>query len=246
MYKLLIVEDEKELREGLALYFPWEELGFVCIGAASDGDEALAILKEEKVDVVITDISMPKCSGIDLARSIREVDSVVQLIYLTAYRDFDFAMSAMEYNVSNYLVKPADYDQITEVFSKIKLELDSKNPEEPTHGESYNQRIINAVKEYVSEGYRTATLEQAAKIVHMHPYYLSRFFKKNTGINFSDFLMEIRMKRAGVLIMDFRYKLYEVSEVVGYANTKNFTRAFRKYYDMSPREYRNKKAKSTL
>ena len=246
MYRLLVVEDERELREGLSCFFPWEELGFTCIGTACNGDEALAILREQSVDVVITDIYMPECSGIDLVKKIRAIDLKVRLVFLTAYRDFDFAMSAMEYGVSGYLIKPADFEQIAKVFSKIKLELDDERQDDFKESESYNQKIINAVKEYVSNSYRTATLEQAAKIAHMHPYYLSRFFKQKTGMNFTDFLMEIRMKRAGVLIMDFRYKLYEVSEEIGYANAKNFTRAFKKYYGMSPREYRDRKSRSTL
>ena len=246
MYKLLVVEDEMEMREGLACHFPWEDLGFRCVGACENGFAALEFLRREVVDVVITDISMPDCTGIDLAQTIRETGAQVKIIFLTAYKNFDYAMSAIHHNVSYYLLKPADYDQIVDVFSKLKLELDMERETDNPQAERYNQVVIDTVKQHVSEQYGTATLETAAQAVHLNPSYLSRFFKKETGQTFSDFLMEIRMKKAAKLIMDIHFKLYEVSEAVGYTNTKNFTRAFKGYFGLSPSQYRNKKTGGTL
>nr|WP_275900810.1 helix-turn-helix transcriptional regulator [Paenibacillus periandrae] len=73
----------------------------------------------------------------------------------------------------------------------------------------------------------------------MNPDYVSKYFKQKTGQNFSDYIVEIRMGKAIELLQDINYKTYEISELVGYSYPKNFTRTFKKFYGISPREFRN-------
>ena len=87
---------------------------------------------------------------------------------------------------------------------------------------------------------RTATLEEAAALAHLSSSYLSRLFKNQTGLSFSEYLLQRRMERSLILLNDSRNKIYEISDAIGYDNPKNFSRAFRSYYQMSPKEYREK------
>ena len=94
------------------------------------------------------------------------------------------------------------------------------------------------MKAYVMDHLRTATLEEAAFLTHLSSSYLSRLFRGQTGQSFSDYLLQKRMERACSMLTDARHKIYEISDAIGYDNPKNFSRAFRNYYHLSPREYR--------
>ena len=94
-------------------------------------------------------------------------------------------------------------------------------------------------KEYVKSNLADASLENTAVQVHLSPGYFSKLFHKITQSTFSDYLIQCRMERAGELLKDVTYKTYEISLMVGYDNPKNFSRAFKQYYKVTPREYRN-------
>ena len=104
---------------------------------------------------------------------------------------------------------------------------------------TYHQKLISIAKEYVKSHLADASLEDTAIQVHLSPGYFSKLFHKVTQSTFSDYLTQCRMKRAGELLKDVTYKTYEISLMVGYDNPKNFSRAFKQYYNVTPREYRN-------
>ncbi|TCL70021.1 helix-turn-helix protein [Hydrogenispora ethanolica] len=244
MYRLIIVDDEAEIRAGLCNYFPWNQLGFEVAGQFENGLQALEYIESCPVDVLLCDIRMPFMSGLELAKELNARGSQVKILLLSGYREFDYAREALEYGVKDYIIKPTKYDELIKSFSKIKAELDrEKAPKEPAEkageGIGYNEKVIATVKNYLQDNFQTATLEEAAQLVHMNPFYLSKFFKDKTGENFSDFLIAVRMERAARFLNDIAYKTYEISEMVGYSNPKNFTRTFKKYFGKTPKEFRN-------
>ena len=95
MLKLVIAEDEEIIRRGLVCTFDWEKLGVVVVGDAEDGVEALELIHEKKPDVVLTDIRMPRLSGIDLAKRLQGEHRTVHVVFLTSYADFDYAQQAV-------------------------------------------------------------------------------------------------------------------------------------------------------
>lgn len=245
MYNLLLVDDEAKTREALSLYFPWQEEGFRIIGQAGNGKEALDfILNREKVDVVLTDIMMPEMSGIELAGAIYEKKLNTYVIFLSSYREFEYARHALKYRVQNYVVKPAKYQVLKDVFRSLKAEMEEmKHYESDRRQEEDSLRqeglMIARIKAYIHERYRDATLDDIARHVHLNANYLSYMFKQRTGVNFTDYLIRVKMEAAWKLLQDPQYKTYEISEMVGYSNAKNFTRTFKNYYGMTPSEYRN-------
>ena len=239
MYRLLIVDDEPEIRHGLGNYIRWDELGFIPVGEAEDGKQALDFIRTHPVDVILCDIKMPVMSGIELAKQLKEERAPVKVVFLSVYRDFEFAREALILGVTDYILKRTKYAELARVFSQIRAELDARRGDGGEAGCNYNGQIIEVVKEHVKSHYQNTTLEEVSKLVHLNPNYLSKFFKEKTGENFSDYLLKIRMQKAAELLRTIHYKTYQISEMVGYSNPKNFTRTFRKYFGKSPREFRN-------
>lgn len=244
LYKLLIVDDETEVRSGLCNYFPWQEVGFEVVGQCANGKDAENFLDCHTVDVLLCDIRMPVMDGIELARRLRSRNNHVVIIFISAYKSFEYAHAAIDYGIKKYLVRPTRYSEIMSVFTDLKNELDLQRGIVLDENAAETDQIVAAVQRYVLKNYQDASLEKAAQKVFLSPYYLSKIFKERSGQLFSDFLVEVRMKRAAnLLLSDQSLKIYQISEQVGYRNAKNFTRRFVSYFHMSPREYRNQKRK---
>lgn len=244
MYKLILVDDEVEIRNGLSQYFPWNEIGFDVVGVFDNGKKALAYIDSHAVDVMLCDIRMPVMTGLELAEELHSRQSKIKITLLSGFKDFEYAKLALSYDVKGYIVKPTKYNELYEHFSKLKLELDKANEEQKSShsmddNSTFNEKVIAAIRTYVEQNYRSATLDEAAAVVRMNSFYVSRYFKENTGQNFSDYVSEVKMNKAAELLKDIRYKTYEVSEMVGYSHAKNFTRTFKKHFGMNPREFRN-------
>ncbi len=239
VYELLLVDDEEASRNGLATYFPWEEQGFHVCGQVSDGQEALDFMEKHRVHVVLTDISMPGMDGIQLARLIREKENPPCVVFLSAYDEFQYAQSAIRYGVRFYILKPSGFEEIRETFQEIRKELDERYGEEPLVEKIHDEdEIIRQVIEYISREYQSGTLKELAEKLYLNPSYLSQLIKLKTGENFVDLLFEMRMKRACDFLRDPDVKIYNISEMVGYTNPNNFTRAFKTRFGQSPKEYR--------
>lgn len=128
MYKVFLVEDEIIMREGLRDSMPWKQYGFTCVGDASDGELALPRIREEKPDVVITDIRMPFLDGLALSHIVRKELPRTKIIILSGYEDFKYAQQAIEIGVEQYLLKPVTKAALTEVLrtTREKLEQESR------------------------------------------------------------------------------------------------------------------------
>jgi two-component system response regulator YesN len=247
MYKILIADDVAEICNGLSHYFPWREFGFEVTGQAENGLQALDFIIANPVDVVLCDIKMPIMDGIELSKALFERNSPVKIIFISAFKEFEYAKKALTYGVVDYLVKPTKYDDLAEICRKIKTDLDKaacgNNPKAlsgpESKGYNYQEQVIATVKDYVEAHFRKASLEEAAELVHMNSHYLSKFFKDKTGENFSDYLIAVRMLKAAELLQNLAYRTYQISDMVGYSSPKNFARTFKNYFGKTPKEYRN-------
>lgn len=114
MLKLLIVDDEKIIRETMARLIDWDSLGIQLIGTAKDGIEAYNTILDEYPDIVLTDIKMPGLSGLDLIQRIHDVNKDTQFIILSGYGEFEYAKIAMQYGIKHYLLKPCNEMQLVE------------------------------------------------------------------------------------------------------------------------------------
>lgn len=123
MYKIIIVDDEKNIRDRLAHFFPWSEVGFEVAGTAENGVEALELIKQERPHAVLTDVLMPEMTGLELAAEIRTSYPEIKVVILSAYDDFKYAQDAIRFGVKGYLLKPLMKNDFFNVFSKLAEEL---------------------------------------------------------------------------------------------------------------------------
>ena len=114
LLKLVIVDDEPILLEGLIKTYDWEKMGFKIVGSAKDGDQAIQVIKEKKPNVVLTDIRMKKVSGLKVMKEIKKEKVHCLFVVLSAYRDFEYAKQACDLGAFAYLLKPINDDELRE------------------------------------------------------------------------------------------------------------------------------------
>ena len=138
MYRVLVIDDEPLIREGLKHIIEWEEYGAEISGEASNGQEALEIYSKVSPHIIITDVMMPLMNGIELISRIREKDSSLKIIIISGFDDFKYVKEALRFGVENYIMKPINGDELsqtvlsaiekieTELYRKIKTREDEK------------------------------------------------------------------------------------------------------------------------
>lgn len=126
MYKVLLVDDDELVLEGLQKLVSWNELNLEVAGIAYDGFSALEILKEVKPHILIADIAMPIMTGLELARKAREILPELFIVFLTGHADFNYAKQAIDINAGGYIVKPVDYADFAQVLRDYAKVLDKR------------------------------------------------------------------------------------------------------------------------
>ncbi|MDF2925090.1 MAG: hypothetical protein K0R57_4004 [Paenibacillaceae bacterium] len=123
-YRVLIVDDDKAIREGLSEVIEWQEYGFEVADKLKDGEEAIAYLSSHHADVVLADIMMTFVSGLGLARFIYERGLDCKVVLISGHQEFEWAKEALRYQVFDYLLKPTDLDEVYHVLGRLKSQLD--------------------------------------------------------------------------------------------------------------------------
>jgi Response regulator containing CheY-like receiver domain and AraC-type DNA-binding domain len=126
MYKLLLVDDEPEVTEGLMMEIDWESCGFFEVKTAGNGKEAMELVEKMEPDVLITDISMPYMNGLELADWVKKMYPITRVVILTGHDEFEYAKQAINLQVENYLLKPFSGSQLTETVLQVKQRMDEE------------------------------------------------------------------------------------------------------------------------
>lgn len=239
MYSLIVIDDEIELLEGLENHFPWEKYGFTVQESFSNGNDALHWLESHTTDVILTDICMPSISGLDLISKIKHDCSNTPLFcLLSAHQDFSYAQEGIKLGVKHYLLKPTNFDEIGDAFTSIREELDRVNNSYFETNNNYSIQIQRAIN-IIEAKPELASLQSVSDAVGVNPSYLSRLFKEDTGENFSSILTKIKMEKAKELLLSkYSYSNKDIAELLGYGESQNFCRTFRKYFSMTPQKYK--------
>lgn len=244
MYKVVIVDDEPLIAEGLKKIVDWDGYNCVVAGTASSGKEGLELVREQKPDILFTDIRMPGMDGLTMVAALRSEYENLQVIILTGYRDFEYARQALTLGVHRFLVKPSKMNELTEALETVVKKLDdagTSRDEAEDEKSNANNFIVSQAVAYIEAHYRERLqLTDVAAAVYVSHWHLSKLLN-GTGKSFSDILNEIRIQKARELMDDPSLHISDISEKVGFADTAHFSRVFRKYTGMSANEYRNKR-----
>lgn len=186
--KVLIVDDEKKLCRLIEKLINWEKLGLELCGYRHDGMEALETIKNEKPNIVITDIRMPKCSGLELIEQIRKLGSAIHIIVISGYSDFEYAQTAIKFGVEDYLLKPIQKEELNHVLEKIV------NREKEKYSKMLEKAQLEKALDYNSRIAKTNFLEKL--LFHRESLDFSldlNTFNIVNGCNFKEGKIQIAM-----------------------------------------------------
>lgn len=159
MYKVLLVDDEPNVRQGIKMMIPWDEIDCEVISEANDGDEGLSAIMDLSPDIVIADIKMPGKTGIEMTQAARSLGFIGKVIILSGYSDFTYAKEAISLGVESFILKPVDEDELIEAIKsaeeKIRSERESSIHQQMAK-EYLDERLVRGLLSGSEEAVRTA------------------------------------------------------------------------------------------
>lgn len=247
MLKVLVVDDEFIVRTGLINCIDWEALHLKLVGEASNGREALNLIRENTPDIVLLDMIMPEMNGMELIEKLEELNIQTNIIILSCHEDYNYVRDAFKKGVRDYILKlSATPEEISGIIRDVSLKI-LKDHQEASAGSLHKlseqkkmrSDIADALR-YMETHYKdNLTLSDIASLIHMSKNHLSYLFQKETGRSFSDCLTELRIAKAKELLhAETRYTIAEIAEMTGFSDTGYFCKVFKKSTGMSPNHYR--------
>ena len=260
--RLMVVDDEYFAIQGILEGVNWDVLPYEDVLTAGSYTQAVEILSDSPVDVLLCDIEMPDESGLELVAWVNEHSPDTECVILSCHDEFDYARQAIALKCLDYVLKPVRYEALTQVLCRT-AELVEKKRHQKTlwdYGQKYIDRIsaenkkeavptediVEKTAAYIEEHIKEElSVRSLAGIAYVSGDHLSRLFKKRFGCSVSEYIYQRRMILAGELLKDTDMTITMVSSTVGYGNYSYFTDQFRRYYKMTPREYVTKMRKGT-
>ncbi|GKX32092.1 DNA-binding response regulator [Vallitalea longa] len=151
MYSLLVVEDEKWIRKGIVHKLKKIDVPFDMIYDAKNGIDALEIIEEKHIDIIITDICMPDMNGIELIRKVKNLNEEIEFIIISGYSEFRYAEAAINMGVKSYLLKPTTEEDLITALSKAVAHIEEKKQYNNLSKENINIKIFNDKLQYEKE-----------------------------------------------------------------------------------------------
>lgn len=158
MLKVVIVDDEERICQLIRALVDWESLDMEVVGMANNGLEALKLVNEVEPEILITDIRMPGCSGLELLEKVKEKNPSIEIIIISGYAHFDYAQRAIKYGVGDYLLKPINKTELYAILQKLKDRIVARQESESDmlhlkqKSENNNRRLqINLLEQLIEQ-----------------------------------------------------------------------------------------------
>ncbi len=246
MYRVMIIDDEPIIVEGLSRSIPWEKWNCQVVATANDGMEGRSRIEEYRPHMIFLDIHMPEMDGLKMIAAIKSEYEDMEISILTGYRDFDYAQQAIRLGVTRFLLKPSNMEELEEAIGKMCSNLKRKNilgddgPGE-SHESTASSFIVKNALAYIQENYdQKLTLCEVAEKTYVSQWHLSKLLNRHTGQSFSEILNHVRIEKARELLKDPALRIGDISDAVGFLDMAHFSRVFKKQMGISANEYRNK------
>ena len=150
LYRIILVDDEEEVRKSIIRKIKWEENGFLVAGDAENGEDALEKIEALEPDLILTDIRMPYMDGLTLAERVRQKYPSMKIVIFSGYDDFEYAKQAIKLNVTEYILKPVNVEELTAILQKIKANLDQEIEQKRKCKPCCGKIILKACRSFVN------------------------------------------------------------------------------------------------
>ena len=254
---VLIVEDEKAIRAGIRAMVSRGPVPVETVLECRDGAEALEILMNRHIDVMLTDIRMPNMGGLELARRARALPFPPMVVVISGYDEFDYAVDALRHGVRDYILKPIERERLYALLEALDAELAGKSRErgadtlrqdQPEAAEAQgldpadvnqNIRKLMGAVDFIKANYRgRINMAMVSNHVSMNYTQFSTLFKQYAGSGFNDFLRGVRIAESKRLLAGSSLSVREVGVASGFVSEKHFLRSFKQETGVSPGGYR--------
>lgn len=253
MNKVLIVDDDRTICRCLQKLIDWEKINCLPPVIAYDGLTALERVKEEKPDIIIADLRMPIMNGTAFCEEVHRLYDDVDMIFFSAYEDFQAAKAAIRYGVSDYILKPINRESLESIQKIIiniqernnpqvkRLRVDTAAEHEPQKKDA-NDILVDTIKSIVAKSFGDPNLsvEGIAGQVGFSADYLGKLFVNRTGSTIYSYILDYRLQVAVELLTNSGDSVTEIARKVGYVYSNYFAKVFRDKLGMTPSQYRHK------
>lgn len=242
MIKVLFVDDEPFILNGLEVLVDWNKEGFKVIGKCLESGAAFDMIQEQQPDLVISDIKMPEMSGIELLKKVRgELNLCTYFIMLSGFSDFEYVRSAFKNDCIDYLLKPVNKKELLKALEKVKALYKEK---EGSSEQELPDGVLSSVQEDMNENFsENLTLKGMGEKYYVNSAYLGQLFKKQFGESFKDRLNRLRIEKAAELLLTTDKRVYEICGEIGYKDVDYFINKFICIKGVTPAKYRKLNSK---
>lgn len=242
MYKLLIVDDEEHCIATIKNLIDVNRYQISEIYECRDGLTAIDLIRHKMPDIIMMDMNMPYLDGIGFLEKCGALKTTAQIIVVSGYNDFKYTRPAIKANALDYILKPVSALEANQALARAISNIQNASVQpamEPTEEESAEASI----KLYIEENYASQiSLDLLESKFFLSKECILKSFKGKYKIGVYEYVVKLRMEKAKYLLENYDYMIYTVSEMVGFNDSNYFSKAFKKYFGISPRAIRAQKS----
>jgi len=249
MIGFVVAEDEALLRQNLIKKILAADPALRCFGAASDGEDALALVNKTIPQILVTDIRMPVMNGLELIEKSLQFNPSLGVVIVSGFDDFPYAQRAIRLGVSDFLLKPVQTEELVVALRRLIHQIDAEASKAEQEFGLGDHRLLESLAEYADamEAWLRAHLSEEVHLgevcarLKLKPSYAVKIYKKCKGVTPMRHLTVLRVRHASHLLVNSpTLQIKQVAHLVGFDDPLYFSRVFNQETGHTPSEWRTK------
>lgn len=246
----IIAEDEKRARAVMRNLLESMTVPVRVIAEVDNADDAMEVIARLFPDLVFVDIRMEGMSGIEMIRCLKKQSVDTQYVIVSGYSDFQYAKQCIELGVAGYILKPVTYEEVEHIVLKVYAERKGnllgprireqlRMPDLERFKCSGKSALVRQAIHYVNENMAASCrLSEVAHELKVSPEHLSRVFRREMDVTFTEYVKCVKMDYAIKLLGKTDMRIHEIAGKVGYENENYFHNVFKEAVGVTPNQYR--------